>query len=219
MGATHPTRTGARSLPLWGAEERSLLQLLTSAIADSISDEQNDFLLKGASSENFSDARGAEFLRLIGGVERRRRMLAAVSDGEVAPVPDAFAYFELRGPLTVQDVDLDPAGRLRTITLRDAAGRGVAASVKRSDSRAGGGAWSVDLGGDRQGLYVPLGGYEERYLLTVLSAALRGWEGKLLAGAGGSRGRGSKVDMAALNAATKTIQHRKDHIRERDRVN
>jgi hypothetical protein len=218
VGATYPARSGARLLPLWGTEERSLLQLLTSAIADSISDAQNDFLLKGATMGNLYDARGAEFLRLIGGVERRRRMLAAVSSGEVAPVPDAFAYFGLRGPVGIQGVELDGSGRLSSIAVSDATGRGVAASVERSDSRSGGGAWSIGIGGDLRRLYVPLGGYEERYLLTVLSAALRGWEERLSTKVGGSLANDPKIDVKSLNAAIKTIQHRKDHIREKDRL-
>jgi hypothetical protein len=218
VGATYPARPGAKLLPLWGTEERSLLQLLTSAIADSISDAQNDFLLKRATTGDLYDARGAEFLRLIGGVERRRRMLAAVTSGEVAPVPDAFAYFGLRGPVGVQVVELDRSGRLSSIAVSDATGRGVAASVERSDSRSGGGAWSVDIGGGLSRLYVPLGGYEERYLLTVLSAALQGWEGKHPTDVGGSLASDPRIDAKSLDAAIKTIQHRKDHIREKDRL-
>jgi hypothetical protein len=217
VGDTYPARPGVKTLPLWGAEERSLLQLLAGAIADSISDAQNDFLLKRASAGDLEDPGGIDFLRLLGRVERRRRMLAAVSAGEVAPAPDAFAYFGFRGPVAVQRIRLDQSGQLSSIAVSDTAGLSMAASVKEADAGTGGGAWSVDLGGSHHDLYVPLGGYEERYLLTVLSTALRAFEGQGSPRTEGFSPGGPRIDAKALKAALRTIQARKDQVLERDR--
>jgi len=216
VGATGPTLPAARLLPLWGTEERALIQLLTVAIADSISDAQNDLLLKGARSGILSDPGGFGLLRLIGSVERRRRMLAAISEGETAPVGDALAYFGLSGAPTVKRIELDRSNRLRSVTVVDAKGQELTASTRAPDGQAREDAWLVHLARLQGPLYIPLGAYEERYLLTVLATAIRSSEGPP-SGLESRRGGESAPGDSALKAAIKTIQYRKQRIRERDR--
>jgi hypothetical protein len=219
VGATYPTRAGARLLPLWGTEEKALIHLLTVAVADSISDAQNDLLLRGAHSGILSDPGSFGFLRLIGSLERRRRMLAAISQGEVAPTADALAYFGLSGPVAIRHIELDPAGRLSSVAVADTAGLTVVASAGGTGAKTGVGSWLVDLGQGRSRLYVPLGGYEERYLLTVLSAAARAAQGRGETATKGDPRGVSTGDTLGLRAAMKTIQQRKQQIREKDRFN
>jgi hypothetical protein len=152
IGATHPSRPEARSLPLWGSEERQLVKLLDHALADSLS--RPAFFSKDSGYCLVCD--------LLPALEFRRNMHEALDRGDLASVEWAIGYFSLVPPIRADNLTFDDADRIFTLTIVDAKGEKLEVRIPEDTN-------SEHARPCASTVFMPKWSLPERYLITLAS--------------------------------------------------
>jgi hypothetical protein len=166
LGGQHPSRPDARPLPLWGPEERALIDRLHAALCDSLAPDQRR-LLQRARGVGEIGAFSTEIWHLVRAVEGRRRVHEALDHGHLMHAEDVIAWFDLAPPVSLVSVEQDAAG-VATVVVQDAADNRIFAEIPVASP--------VDRSRVSTADYdhtFALGTWPDRYLTTLVALAVR----------------------------------------------
>ena len=169
VGADHPTKPGARLLPLWGSEEHELVHLLVSVISDTASPGEVQAVLRAKSgSEAPSKFQDGGLWYFIRTVEGRRLTLEAVDHGLLAGT-HAPQLFQGADTARVESVVRDRAANRYVVTFRDAEAKAVRIGYPASPDSVMNSAWFSGPGYERS---YAAGTWTDRIMLTKVKSAL-----------------------------------------------
>lgn len=171
IGATHPTKPGARPLPLWGDEERALLVLLDAALENDLSAEDRSLLSSASYPIDWSDDRRASLGFVLRCVESRKRMLRCIDEGLAACEDCLRSQNAAESPFVLESIGMDDSTLSYVARIRDASGKRFEIVVPADTT---GPDFPPSQLRDRFTFKYPLGSSGDRCVLTTLSLASAG---------------------------------------------
>lgn len=122
LGAEYPDKPGARLLPLWGEEERQVVQLLAMVVRARLQPDHLNFLLDVQSAMDLPDSISVGLWHLVGRTIRRERVLDAIDRG----LPDCEDCMQRRvdtsTPCAVSSIAFVDSTANYEVTMRDPEG-------------------------------------------------------------------------------------------------
>jgi hypothetical protein len=92
IGDAHPSDSLARMLPLWGPDERALIRLLKTLLADSLSSNEISNLLSIGSAMRLPRGVNVGLWHLVRAVDGRQRLLKAIDKGFLTCPESTLTY-------------------------------------------------------------------------------------------------------------------------------
>ena len=127
VGAHHPTLPGARSLPLWGSEERQLVKELVLSLENPIRvTDPRTLRIRSLDKRSKPKPRLAEPNEAEAVIQRIRDRYAthaAIDSGRLASMEVTLRYFDQRPPLRLQQVRHDSTAGWFEVVIVDSASR------------------------------------------------------------------------------------------------
>lgn len=170
VGGTYPTNPGVRLLPLWGPEERELVDLLMTVVRDMASPDEVQVLLRARGGADvpikFYNGKG----HFIAAVEGRRQTLEAIDHGLLASHQDTNHIFAGADTARVESLIMSRATNQFVVTFRDALGGPIRMTFPASLENAMGPSF---LGGRNHESRYATGSHGDRRFMTYVAFALR----------------------------------------------
>jgi hypothetical protein len=124
LDADHPTRAGARLLPLWGKEERALIQLLRSILDEQLSRPDQEHVARITGKNELPDSVSIEHWHLVRDVVGRERLLEAIDRGLPACDDCMGSHLGNEQPFAVGSITRNDSTDCYEVMLRDHRGGG-----------------------------------------------------------------------------------------------
>ena len=170
VGSKYPSEPHARLLPLWGSEERALIQLLTSVLGRKLSSDQTRRLISTTSARDLPRGVSIDLWQLVRAVDGRRQMQEALDQSLLATFEAALRDFGVVPPLGADSLVVDPASRRFLFQIHDARGKRLRVTFPAfPDSLLSPSSASTP---GRPIRWCEAGGWDDRSLVTLISKAL-----------------------------------------------
>lgn len=201
LGGDHPTKPGVRLLPLWGSEERKLVDLLMTVVRNMGSPDEVQSLLKARSgAEVPSKFRGKGKWIFASAVNRRKQTLDAIDHGMLVRPEDVNRTFSGADTAHVKEFVRDLKTDRFFLTFRSANGEDIRFGFPASpDSFMN----PASFTGRRFDSRNVAGSYEDRCNMTYVMMTLRS-------------DRASSVDQRDREDLLEILRRRRAKILEAD---